>query len=111
MQESPAKQFVGKFLFFYTPLYQKVPQFIDDTPAKVTAAKAERQMYLEIVKPGDHLDKSFTRVGDHIAKVCDTFEQCEEFRTRLRQYKAQIEAMNKTLMESSPITHTRVRTA
>lgn len=111
MSDKPATSYVGKYLFFYTPLFPKEPQFISLIPAKVTAAKAERQMFIEAVNPGDSLGKNFTRVGDHIAKVLDTKEDCETFLAKLQQYRTQLSAMNQELMSFQPTrAQSRVRT-
>lgn len=108
--EKPAAAFIGKYLFFYTPLFPKVPQFISLVPAKVTSAKADRQMFLEPAIAGTTLEKGFTRVGDHIAKVCDNLAQCEAFLSKLNQYQAQLSAMNTELMADPTPSQVRVRT-
>lgn len=101
--EKPAAAFIGKYLFFYTPLFPKVPQFISLVPAKVTSAKADRQMFLEPAIAGTTLEKGFTRVGDHIA-------QCEAFLSKLNQYQTQLSAMNTELMADPAPSQVRVRT-
>lgn len=97
MIEKPAEQYVGKFLFFYTKLLPKAPFFIDPVGVKVKAVKGHRQMFIEAAEPGQHIDIEFTRVGDHIAVVCDTYEAYLQAKQAIMTHKGQIEMLNGTL--------------
>jgi hypothetical protein len=111
MNDRPATAYIGKYLFFYTPLFPKEPQFISLIPARVVSAKADRQMFIEPAITGESLGKTFTRVGDHIAKVCNSKDECESFLGKLKQYHTQLSAMNQQLMAAPAPAQVRVRTA
>ena len=99
--DKPAERYIGKWIHFFTPMMPKTPLFINPKGAFAVRIKAQRQFWIEPANPADKLDTTFTRIGEHIAIVSDTYDQYLLVRERLeklqRNWKIEVENTEREL--------------
>lgn len=87
-----ASEYVGKYIFIYAHGVDKRPIYIRNEVLYATGVRGDRQILVEGV--GGHAATiKFTRVGEHIAKVCDSLPEALAFFEALDRLKEAVRAL------------------